>query len=111
MAKTKSEYFLIKLSFDTNDGDYVYGSKVITAKEKLIIDSNPKKLINFGSCDWGDQYDTVSNVFDDILPISEQEYTTLKKLGLDCFGELENWEVNEILDCDDEDEDDEDSDW
>lgn len=103
----KSKHYLIKLCFDTNDGDYVYGSKIITQKEKKIIDDNPNKLVSFGSCDWGEQEEIVSSAFDDIIELTEEEVGILRKLGLDDFGELSSWDVEDILDAEDLDEDEE----
>ena len=97
----KNTKYLVKISFDTNDGDYVYGSKVITESDKKIIEDNPTKLVNFGSCDWGEHQDTIENTFDDITEISEEEYEVLKKLGLDNFGELQSWDAIEVPEYED----------
>ena len=92
----KNTKYLVKIQFDTNEGDYVYGSKVITETDKKIIEDNPNKLVNFGSCDWSENQDTIESTFNDIIEISEEEYAILKKLGLDNFGELKDWDPSEV---------------
>ena len=47
------EKYLVKIAFDCNDSDYVYGLTVVDKDEKKIIDRNLSKSVSFGSYDFG----------------------------------------------------------
>lgn len=78
--------FLAKITFDCNDGDDVYGLQVITEAEAEMVRRNSHKQISFGSCDWGENEESVGSCIQ-LQPISEEEYNMLLRLGLDRFGE------------------------
>lgn len=87
MAKKESNVkYLAKIEFDCNDADYVYGCKVISKKQRDVLEANDDYTVNFGSCDFGDNESTISECIS-IKKITEEEYLILKKLGLDDFGE------------------------
>jgi len=86
VKKVEAKY-LAYISFDCNDGDYVYGSKVVTKTEMQIIKDNPDYEVSFGSCDFGgDEGRGLSDCIS-FKKITEDEYKILKKFGFDEFGE------------------------
>jgi hypothetical protein len=86
--------YLLYISFDTNDGDYVYGTQIITEKEKEIIDRNDNKEVNFGSFN----YDLTRKLHRciDIKPITESEAEILTKFGFENFGEGNDYWIEEL---------------
>lgn len=101
--------YLAKIQFDCNDGDYVYGLKVLTEDEAAAVKRNSHKNISFGSCDFGENEDTVSGCVS-IRPISEEEYNALKSLNLLEFGERLRPNELDSLDSDEEENESEDED-
>lgn len=80
------KHYLVKIEFDTNDSDYVYGLNVINEYEKEIIDRNRNKAVSFGCSDWGGNECRLGDcIF--VTEITEKEYKVLEKLGLLNFGE------------------------
>jgi len=109
MAKKESNVkYLATVQFDCNDADYVYGCKVISKKDKDLLESHPNRKVSFGSCDFGENDSTISECIS-IKKITEEEAKTLKKLGLDDFGEGSGIEyiLDDLEDCDDDEDDDE----
>ena len=99
--------WLLKIEFDCNDGDEVYGLKLITDEEKEIIENNPGKMICLGAYIFGDTARRVDESLT-IEYISDNDAEVLKRLGLDEFGEAHRLCIDEIPDLEDEDSEDED---
>lgn len=78
--------YLAKIEFDCNDADYVYGLNVLTEEEAQLVRDNSKKLVSFGSCDFGEREAGLGDCVR-LKPITEEEYNVLKNLGLLKFGE------------------------
>lgn len=97
--------FLAKITFDCNDGDDVYGLQVITEAEAEMVRRNSDKQISFGSCDWGENKENVGSCIR-LQSITDDEYNTLVRLGLDRFGEhFYPGELDSLYSDDEEDED------
>ncbi len=98
--------YLLKIQFDCNDADYVYGCQIIDEKLKKIIDENGDKLVSFGSYDFGDAERTIDESMT-YIKITDKEAEVIKRLGLVEFGE--NWN-GEFQDSEEDEEDEEEED-
>ena len=98
-----SKKYLLKLEFDCNDADYVYGCKIISEKDKEIIKANGNKLVSFGSCDFGENEQTADETFS-LIEITSEEEKMLKRLGLHNFGEGAYWSASELLEAEESDD-------
>lgn len=79
--------YLVKIQFDCNDADYVYGLKVINQEEKDLIDKNLDKEVSFGTYEFrGDNTRPLKNCIK-IMILNDDEYDVLKNLDLLEFGE------------------------
>jgi hypothetical protein len=103
----------MKIDFDCNDGDCVYGLQVINERTKEIIDRNLKKEVIFGSCVFGENTNSVENCVD-ITEITDTQYLVLKELNLLEFGEGGMSWINDLDDAEeweDPDSDDDEEIW
>ena len=101
-----SKYFLVSYKEDYADEFYVYGMKIFTEEEYASFIDNQKYAkdlerkgeivtgefeeieLYFGTNEWL-SFETVDEIIRtlDVREITEQEFNTLKNLGLDSFGE------------------------
>ena len=102
--------YLVKIEFDCNDGDYVYGLQVIDEREKEIIDRNLNKSVSFGNYDWHDGNECRLDDCITIEEITDAQKDVLASMMLLGFGEdlyiedLDDYEVWKDYDDDDDDE-------
>ena len=99
------EKYLVKIAFDCNDSDYVYGLTVVDKDEKKIIDRNLSKSVSFGSYDFGGNECALRDCIS-IKQITEDEFNVLEKLNLLNFGEGNNFNINYLDGKSDYDSDD-----
>ena len=100
------KYFLVTYEEDYADEFYVYGMKIFTKAEYISFLNNQRyarHLERIGEIETGDwkqielyfgtnewlSFDSVDEIIRalNVREITEQEYKTLKNLGLDSFGE------------------------
>ena len=101
-----SKYFLVSYKEDYADEFYVYGMKIFTKAEYISFLNNQRYAkdlerkgeiktgewdeieLYFGTNEWL-SFETVDEIIRafDIREITEQEFNTLKNLGLSSFGE------------------------
>lgn len=79
--------YLVKIQFDCNDADYVYGLKVINQEEKDLIDKNLNEEVRFGAYDFSGGNTRLLKDCMRVYSISGDEYDVLKRLDLLEFGE------------------------
>ena len=103
------KHYLVKIEFDCNDGDYVYGLQVIDELQKEIIDRNLNKSVSFGNYDWhGGNSDRRLDECIEIEEITDAQKDALASMMLLEFGEyieiedLDDYEVWKDYDDDDE---------
>lgn len=99
--------YLLKIEFDCNDADYVYGCQIIDEKLKKTIDENGNRLVMFGAYDFSGGNERAINDCMEYVKITDEESATLKKFGLHKFGEQWDGEFGDE-ESDDEDIDDDD---
>jgi hypothetical protein len=99
--------YLVKIDFDCNDADYVYGLQVINEEQKEIIKRNLDKAISFGSYDFGEAECAVGQCIS-IEELNENQFKVLEELGLLNFGEGSDYWIDslddaEVFESEDED--------
>lgn len=96
--------YLVKIQFDCNDADYVYGLQVIDENQKKIIEKNNNKKVSFGPYDFSQGHKVSVKNCISIEEIDENEFNVLKKLDLLTFGEGNSYWIKEILNEEEDDE-------
>ena len=82
--------YLVKICFDCNDGDDVFGLQVIDENTKEIIDRNLTKEVRFGSCNFGENSCALQDCID-VEEITEMQFKVFEELNLLNFGEGDNY--------------------
>jgi hypothetical protein len=91
--------YLIKLKFTKHNGEQVFGTKLVDQSDKEVIDEFSDGHVTFAVCeDCGgvEIFEKIKDVFT-ITEISDKEAKTIQKFGLDGYGALEGWTVDDIL--------------
>lgn len=99
--------YLLKIEFDCNDADYVYGCQIIDEEMREIIDENGDKEVSFGSYDFSAGNNRTIDECMSYTEISDEQAAVLVKLGLDSFGETWDGSFDEPEDEDEDFDDDE----
>lgn len=99
----KEQKYLVKIEFDCNDADYIYGCGIVDQKVIDFLESHQNLKINLG----GDLSQDVMRKISECITyekINEKEEKVLTKLGLDNFGEFYSFDIMVEEDFYDEDD-------
>jgi hypothetical protein len=98
--------YLLKIQFDCNDADYIYGLQVIDQKQKDLIDRNLDREVGFGPYDFSGGHERPLKYSIKITEITDEDYVFFKKHGLLEFGEGNNYWLEYLEEEEEFDEDD-----